>query len=236
MPHYEPHHHAGDPHLPPRPTGLEPATPRWQIDYITTEGALRGLIRECLAEPRVAIDTETFNWIADKGNGPTRENVGQLALLQLGIPAREYAALVHVRVLAANGIDWASAVRPLLESAGTEKIVHFGRFERAVFENYDLPFDAGVRDTCAMAKAVFGELQQYYPGLEKRSLQSLSRHLLGRDISKAEQQGDWSTFELTPAQRDYAALDVEIAAEVYGVLERFFRVTGRDPAQVNWRV
>lgn len=218
---------------PPRSPGV---TPTWSIVDVTTIEGCRTVAELCRATPRISIDTETYDWLPDKGTGgPTPATVGKLALLQIGLPDTRQAFIIDIVALEGAGADWRGALGQIIESPTPQKIVHFGPFERAVFEGCGLTFDAGVIDTCAVAKAVWKELQELHPGISSKSLKSLSYYLLGKDISKAEQSSDWRARPLTPEQRAYAALDVELAADICTALGRLAAETGIDPLQVEWR-
>jgi ribonuclease D len=207
----------------------------WSIVDIASESRCREAIAACRNASLIAIDTETYDWLPDGGRGPSPETVGRLGLLQLGIPAQKTALIVDIVELERQAIEWKPFVAPLLSDNFPPKIVHFAPFERAVFERCGLEFGAGVIDTLALARSVWGDLQREYPELKSKSLKSLAYHLLGKDISKAEQGSDWRARPLTPEQRDYAALDVEIAADLYRALERFTGKAGIDPLTVDWR-
>lgn len=207
----------------------------WSIVDVTTRAGCQAVADLCRETAQISIDTETYGWLPDKGLGPSPETVGELALLQIGFPDTRRAFLIDIVALKASGTDWRPVLGPVIESPAPEKIVHFGLFERAVFQRCGLTFEAGVVDTCAVAKALWQELRALHPDLNGKSLKALSYHLLGRDISKAEQASDWQARPLTPEQRSYAALDVELAADLFRALEGVARLTGLDPRAVEWR-
>jgi len=209
--------------------------PTWSIADVSTVEGCRALAEVCRVAPRISIDTETYDWVADKGAGPSPATVGNLALLQIGLPETREAFLIDIVALEASHADWKSVLGPILESPTPQKVVHFGLFERAVFERCGLTFDAGVLDTCALAKALWKEIQEHHPGITSKSLKSLAHHLLGKDISKTEQTSDWKARPLSQEQRAYAALDVEIAADLCLALERLAEAAGVEPRSVDWK-
>lgn len=223
------------PAIPPSPhVRTELAAPRWEVETIVTVERLEAVASVCRSEPLIAIDTETYGWKADKGP-PSPSSVGTLSVCQIGLPEHRYTALIDIAALREQNAGWHAPLKSVLEAPTPLKIVHYGPFERAVFEGCGLPFEAGVIDTCAIAKALWPELQAHYPGLSSRSLKNLAQHILGVEISKAEQKGDWSTRPLSAEQIAYAALDVELTADLYRVLQIFCRVNNIDPTAVEWK-
>jgi len=222
--------------LPPLPSNTVVVTaPTWQVTDVDSALAFDLAMESLTQASLIAVDTETFGYQTGHVGAPTPESVGTLGLLQIGFPAEKSTFLLDPFALDRSGIDWVGALRPLIESSNPQKIIHNALFERAVFAGRGITLDAGVIDTCALARVLMPKLEGSYPGLKRASLQALAAALLGQTIGKEEQTSDWSRRPLTERQRDYAALDVELATDLFTVLERVASFHGIDPRAIDWR-
>jgi ribonuclease D len=68
----------------------------------------------------------------------------------------------------------------------------------------------------------FIDLQQYVPqfGIEEMSLQKIYAILFGKKISKRDRLSNWESYELTDAQKRYAALDAWACLRIYHYLSQ----------------
>ena len=57
-------------------------------------------------------------------------------------------------------------------------------------------------------------------GIKEKSLKKMAAIVLNLKLSKAQQLSNWDHKELTPAQRNYAALDAWICREIYLTLKK----------------
>jgi ribonuclease D len=92
-------------------------------------------------------------------------------------------------------------VRRLLAEPKILKILHFGRFDIAVFLIHLKVTTAPVYCT-----KIASRLARTYT--DRHGLKDLTRELLGVDLSKTQQSSDWGAAQLSPEQQAYAASDV----------------------------
>ena len=137
--------------------------------------------------PVVAIDCETM------GLNPLRD---RLCVVQLS-GGNGDAHLVQI----AQGQDSAPNLERLLTDADVLKLFHFGRFDIAALHHAFGALAAPVYCTKIASKLV----RTY---TDRHGLKVLLEELLRVDVSKQQQQSDWGSEELSPAQLDYAASDV----------------------------
>lgn len=136
----------------------------------------------------VAVDTETL------GLNPHRD---RLCLVQLSAGDGN-AHLVQVpkqEVVAPN-------LCRLLTDRAVQKIFHFGRFDMAMLDQA-----LGVMPDPVFCTKIASKLTRTYT--DRHSLKDLARELLGIDLSKQQQSSDWGASELSQAQLEYAAADVQ---------------------------
>src|SRR5215204_1590135 len=164
-------------------------------EYVTTEDDLARVCEEMnTAAGMVALDTETSGL-------DVRED--RVRLIQVktadGTPA----------LVEPTAVD---PTPPLKVLADKYVIIHNSAYDLAVLRtNYGYVHRGPVADTMLAA-------QVYYAGTNKTAnLQDLLKRLLEVEISKDEQKSEWDA-ELTPAQLDYAAADVEHLHELHDVL------------------
>jgi ribonuclease D len=171
--------------------------------YVVDPGDARDALVAFAGQPIIGLDTETY-W--DFG---ARQN--RLSLLQLASPT---GAVVVIDALAA-GVEEA---RALIESPQAMMAAHNARFDEGVLRGAG--FDvAGLVDTLRLARRTLH--------LRSFSLASVSEHLLGMPLDKTYQQSDWRRRPLSRAQLDYAALDAQVALQVYQELSARLEETGR---------
>lgn len=135
----------------------------------------------------VAIDTEAM------GLNPHRD---RLCVVQLS-PGDGTADVVQI----ARGQTSAPNLEALLADASKTKIFHFARFDVAL-----LMKSFGVMTTPVFCTKIASRLTRTYT--DQHGLKSITKELLGVDISKQQQSSDWGADELSEAQQAYAASDV----------------------------
>lgn len=135
----------------------------------------------------VAIDTEAM------GLHPHRD---RLCVVQLS-PGDGSADVVQI----AKGQTSAPNLETLLADPARTKIFHFARFDVALlFKSF------GVMTTPVFCTKIASRLTRTYT--DQHGLKSISKELLGVDMSKQQQSSDWGAENLTEAQQAYAASDV----------------------------
>lgn len=162
-----------------------------QTVFINTPAELETLATRLAGAPLLAVDTEfvrvsTFH--------------PQLGLIQIGDRDHEYL----IDPLAVGDL---SALRPLLLAEYPRKVLHACSEDIEVLARLAGAYPRGILDT-QIAAAFLGQgLQLGY----QKSLQEF----LGIDIPKDESRSDWLARPLTPAQVEYAALDVRFLPRLY---------------------
>lgn len=137
--------------------------------------------------PVVAMDSETM------GLNPWRD---RLCLVQLS----QGDGVCHL-VQFARGPVAAPRLAALLADPKTLKLLHFARFDLAIFQrNFGL-LTKPVYCTKTASKLV-------RTMTDKHGLKDLCRELLGVDLSKQQQTSDWGADILSEEQKVYAASDV----------------------------
>ncbi len=135
----------------------------------------------------VAIDTEAM------GLHPHRD---RLCVVQLS-PGDGSADVVQI----AKGQTSAPNLEALLADPARTKIFHYARFDVALlFQSF------GVMTTPVFCTKIASRLTRTYT--DQHGLKSISKELLGVDMSKQQQSSDWGAQTLTEAQQAYAASDV----------------------------
>ena len=137
--------------------------------------------------PVVAIDSETL------GLSLVRD---RLCLAQL----TDGEGDVHLVQLNRATYD-APNLKVLLSDEQTLKVLHFARFDMAMFAR-----DLGVVCAPVYCTKIASKLVRTYT--DRHGLKDLTKDLLGKDISKEQQSSDWGADELSDAQLAYAAMDV----------------------------
>src|SRR6185369_5797978 len=171
--------------------------------YLTNPEEARAALAAFANQPIIGLDTETF-W-----NFQTRQN--RLSLLQLAAPTGE---VIVIDALAA-GVEEA---RELIESPEAMMAAHNARFDDGVLRQAG--FDvAGLVDTLKLSRRTLR--------LRSFSLASVSDHLFGVKLDKQYQQSDWRRRPLSRQQLDYAALDAQVALQVFQALAERLEEEGR---------
>jgi len=172
-------------------------------EYLIDPGDVRAAMAAFADQPIIGLDTETFM------DYSTRQN--RLSLLQLAAPTGE---VVIVDALAA-GMEEA---RGLVEDPAAMMAAHNARFDDGALRQagYDV---AGLVDTLRLSRRTLR--------LKSFSLASVSDHLFGLRLDKTYQLSDWRKRPLSREQLNYAALDAQIALEVYQELTSRLEASGR---------
>jgi hypothetical protein len=181
----------------------------FEFEWITTSEQLARVALAIAHERLISVDTETSGW--ETGNE-------QLCLIQIGVPTTRRVYLVDVL---ATGTpkelsDVLAAPTPLV-------VAHNASFEERQFNRYGIRVK-GVRDTLSMSRSL-------RPDLPNHTLRTCCRLLLGKEVRKEQQTSDWSVRPLSGEQVQYAALDAEIALELYGYLNDLDERASRDLTQ-----
>ena len=101
----------------------------------------------------------------------------------------------------------------ICESPSIVKVIHNATFERSVLQRANIGL-ANVFDTLAASRRIRGPLNGGH------SLAAVYRRELDRILDKTQQTSDWTRRPLTDAQLAYAALDVEVLVQLYGVFSK----------------
>ena len=154
----------------------------------------------------VAVDSETMG--LRLGRDP-------LCVVQLRGPTGD-AHLVQ--------LDRATYIAPNLKRLLTDpsvlKILHYGRFDIAMFQLH-----LGVVTAPVYCTKIASKLARTYT--DRHGLKDVTRELLGVDISKAQQSSDWGAPQLSPEQLAYAASDVERLHDIKARLDVMLEREGR---------
>ncbi len=175
-------------------------------EYLIDPADVRAALAAFANQPILGLDTETF---MDFSNFPSRQN--RLSLLQLASPTGE---VIIVDALAA-GLE---ETRTLIEDPSAMMAAHSARFDHGVLQQAGFNV-AGLVDTLRLAKRTLR--------LKSFSLASVSDHLFGVRLDKTYQLSDWRRRPLSREQLNYAALDAQIALEVYRELAARLESSGR---------
>lgn len=176
-------------------------------EYLTDPGDVRAALAAFANQPVIGLDTETFMVFSQQQMA--RQN--RLSLLQLASPTGE---VIVVDALAA-GLEEA---RGLIEDPSAMMAAHSARFDDGVLRQAGFAV-SGLVDTLKLARRTFR--------LKSFSLSSVSDHLFGLRLDKSYQQSDWRKRPLSREQLDYAALDAQIALQVFQELSERLESTGR---------
>lgn len=135
----------------------------------------------------VAIDTEAMGLL------PHRD---RLCVVQLS-PGDGTADVVQI----AKGQTTAPNLQTLLADPTRTKIFHYARFDVALlFHTF------GVMTAPVFCTKIASRLSRTYT--DQHGLKSITKELLGVDLSKQQQSSDWGADTLSQAQQEYAASDV----------------------------
>lgn len=141
---------------------------------------------------------------------------GKIAMVQVFIPGYRTVMIRELDTLATN-------LAQLLENAAVTKVFHYASFDLN-FLMRELPFifPASIADT-KIAAAFFDPKRTYFvddAGKGSHSLKVLVKKVFGYDMDKSISISDWFVEDLTPAQLEYAAKDVEYLPRLLNFLER----------------
>lgn len=137
--------------------------------------------------PIVAIDSEAM------GLNPHRD---ALTVVQLS------AGDGDAHVVQLDRPDYAAPnLKRLLTDPGVIKLLHYARFDIAMFAHH-----LGVETGPIYCTKIASKLARTYT--DRHGLKDVTRELLGLELSKQQQSSDWGADQLTPEQLNYAASDV----------------------------
>lgn len=192
------------------PSGEPPKTPKdpstmsaIAYQYLVDPDEARAALVAFANQPVIGLDTETY-WDFN-----TRQNT--LSLLQLASPSGD---VIVIDALSA-GLE---AARGLIENPAAMMAAHSAKFDDGVLRHAGFVV-AGLVDTLRLSRRTLR--------LRSFSLASVSDHLFGLKLDKTYQQSDWRRRPLSREQLDYAALDAQIALQVFQELAERLTREGR---------
>lgn len=197
------------------PSGEPPKTPKdpstmsaiayqyLAYQYLVDPDEARAALVAFADQPVIGLDTETY-WDFN-----TRQNT--LSLLQLASPSGD---VIVIDALSA-GLE---AARSLIENPAAMMAAHSAKFDDGVLRQAGFEV-AGLVDTLRLSRRTLR--------LRSFSLASVSDHLFGLKLDKTYQQSDWRRRPLSREQLDYAALDAQIALQVFQELSERLTREGR---------
>lgn len=177
--------------------------------YLIDPEETQSLLKPFLQQEIIGLDTETFF------DFRTQQN--RLSLLQLAAPTGE----VLVVDALTPGIE---AARALIENPNVMMAAHNARFDDSSLRSIGFEPN-GFVDTLRLARRTL-KLQSF-------GLASVSEHLLGVTLDKSYQRSDWRKRPLSRPQLDYAALDAQVALQVYQQITDKLRSQGRLEAELR---
>lgn len=172
-------------------------------EYLVEPSDVRAAMRAFANQPVIGLDTETFMDFSARQN--------RLSLLQLASPTGE---VVVIDALTA-GIE---ETRALIENPSAMMAAHSAKFDDGVLRQAGFEV-AGLVDTLKLSRRTLR--------LKSFSLSSVSDHLFGLKLDKTYQLSNWKRRPLSREQLDYAALDAQIALQVFQELAERLESTGR---------
>lgn len=92
-------------------------------------------------------------------------------------------------------------LKRLLADASVTKLLHYARFDIAMFLHH-----LGVETGPIYCTKIASKLARTYT--DRHGLKDVARELLGLELSKQQQSSDWGADQLSPEQLNYAASDV----------------------------
>jgi ribonuclease D len=111
-------------------------------------------------------------------------------------------------------------LKRLLADPGVLKLLHFARFDVAMFMHY-----LGVETRPIYCTKIASKLARTYT--DRHGLKDVTRELLGLELSKQQQSSDWGADQLSPEQLNYAASDVLSLHALKGRLDIMLEREGR---------
>jgi ribonuclease D len=177
--------------------------------YLVDPDETRATLAAFAEQEIIGLDTETFY--------DFRQQQNRLSLLQLAAPTGEIVVI--------DGLSAAlEAARPLIENPAVMMAAHNARFDDGVLRGFGFE-PVGFVDTLRLARRTLR--------LDSFGLASVAEHLLGLTLDKSYQRSDWRKRPLARAQLDYAALDAQVALQVYHLLTERLRAQGRLEAELR---
>jgi ribonuclease D len=169
---------------------------------VSTPVALRDMLDRLLAEPAVAVDTESNSLYA------YRERV---CLIQFSVPGRDY-------VLDPFAFDDLAGLAELFASPSIEKVFHAAEYDLiGLKRDYDFDF-ANLFDTMLASRML---------GRKRFGLASLLQQHFGVSADKRLQRYDWGRRPLAPRAIAYAALDTHYLLPLRDILAAELRARNR---------
>jgi hypothetical protein len=169
------------------------------IQLISDQTALEGLIAELGRAPALALDIETINWWERE-----RERI---ALVQFAFREDERSdrepRVVVIDALAEIDLE---PLREPLELSAHPKAIHNASYDAVRLSRHLNIRTSPIHDTMLAARR---------SGERKCSLQAQAETHLGLRLDKTEQRGDWSRRPLSAEQLHYAALDASCTLRLY---------------------
>ena len=111
-------------------------------------------------------------------------------------------------------------LKRLLADPGVLKLLHYARFDVAMFMHH-----LGVETGPIYCTKIASKLARTYT--DRHGLKDVTRELLGLELSKQQQSSDWGAGELSPEQLNYAASDVLSLHALKGRLDAMLEREGR---------
>lgn len=165
-------------------------TPLRPIKFIDGNVSIQRLAEDLRRFPVIGLDVET-----------TLGASKYICLIQIATP--EYTALVDAWTLRGD----ISALRDILESPLVLKVIHNASFEQQRFLDRGVTL-RNIYDTLTADKHL-------NPQHGTHNLKDVVARELDVEMDKAQQTSDWRARPLSPAQRQYAALDAEVLLDLY---------------------
>ena len=170
--------------------------------FVDTPGKLRQAVQAMMAEPVVAVDTESNSLFA------YHERV---CLLQFSIPEQDF--LVDPIVL-----DDLSPLEPLFSAPDIEKIFHAAEYDLIMLDqDFGFTFD-NLFDTMAGARIL---------GWKAVGLGSLLQTHFGIKVEKKYQRANWGKRPISPEMLTYAQLDTHYLIPLRNTIKAELERTGR---------
>jgi len=163
------------------------------------------LYHKYLAEPQIAVDTETMGLIYQRD---------RLCLVQL-CDSQDRVSVIRI----ANGQTEAPLLKQLLEAADVQKVFHFARFDLAMLRQH-LAIDVKP----IFCTKIASKLARTYTN--NHGLKDVVRELELVELDKTSQSSDWgNAANLSDEQLQYAANDVRY---LLGVKQKLINMLQRE--------
>ncbi|MDR2584801.1 MAG: 3'-5' exonuclease domain-containing protein 2 [Prevotellaceae bacterium] len=166
-----------------------------EIVAVSTPKEAKKALKELSHEWLLGFDTETRPSFT-----PLQGNLHKTALLQLATGEKAFL----FRLALCGGVSF--GLKRLLSNPKVIKVGAAVKDDIKGLQFYRHFHPAGFVDL----QSITGSF-----GINEKSLKKLTAIVLGLRLSKGQQLSNWESFELTPAQRQYAALDAWACREIY---------------------